>query len=347
MKNGNIKKGSVLWLYFALIVISIIIGIFAVIFFVAFLLYQNGYFPPEKVFAGGPLWLIVIFGLLISAGISVFVAKKIMKPIEELRCSLKQVAGGDFTVRLKSKTHLSYISEMNEDFNSMVKELDSTETLRTDFVANVSHEFKTPLSAIEGYATLLQNTKITEERRNEYIEKIISNTHALSTLTGNILKLSKLENQECVTDKEDFSLDEQIRLVILNLEAEWTAKNIELDIELQNTVYCGNERLLYLVWYNLIGNAIKFSRDNGKIEISLYADSTSVYVNIKDYGYGIDAEAQKHIFDKFYQADSTHSVEGNGLGLALAKRTVTLCNGEISVESKINEGSLFSVRLPI
>lgn len=347
MKTDDIKKGSLLWLYLALIVIAIIIGIFAILFFITIILFNNGYFPPEKDFIGGPLWFIVLFGLIISAGISVFVAKKIMKPIEELRYSLKQVANGDFTVRIDSKTRLTPISEMNADFNSMVKELSGIETLRTDFVANVSHEFKTPLSAIEGYATLLQNTKITEERRREYVEKIISNTHALSTLTGNILKLSKLENQDCVTDKVHYSLDEQLRLVMLNLESEWTVKNIELDIDLQNVVYYGNEGLLYLVWYNLISNAIKFSENSGKIEIRLIADDEKATVAIKDHGCGIGIEERKHIFDKFYQADGAHSSEGNGLGLALVKRIVTLCKGEISVISQKAKGSTFTVELPL
>lgn len=346
MKTDEIKKGSLLWLYLALIVIAIIIGIFTVVFFIAFLLYHNGYFPPEKGFIGGPIWLIFLFGLIISAGISLFVAKKIMKPIEELRYSLKQVANGDFSIRIDGKTRLAPISEMNADFNSMVKELSSIETLRTDFVANVSHEFKTPLSAVEGYATLLQNAKITEERRREYVEKIISNTRALSTLTGNILKLSKLENQDCITDKANFSLDEQLRLVLLNLESEWTTKNIELDIDLQNVVCYGNEGLLYLVWYNLISNAIKFSKNGGKIEIRLSTEKEKTVVKIKDYGCGIGVEEQKHIFDKFYQADSAHSGKGNGLGLALVKRIVTLCKGEVSITSQKEQGSTLIVKLP-
>lgn len=347
MKNVNGKKYSLLWLYLALIVIAIIIGIFAIIFFVAFLLYQNGRLPPEKGLLGGPLGVVIVFGLLISAGISVFVAKKIMKPIEELRRSLKKIANGDFSVRIDRKSKLAAINEMNEDFNAMVKELSGIETLRTDFITNVSHEFKTPLSAIEGYATLLQNTKITEDRRREYVEKIISNTHVLSTLTGNILKLSKLENQDGVTDKSNFSLDEQIRLVILNLESEWTAKNIELDINLQNVAYYGNEGLLYTVWHNLIGNAIKFSFDGGKIIISLVTDAENVIVKFKDYGCGIGEVERKRIFDKFYQVDDARSGDGNGLGLALAKKIVDLCGGDIFVESEINEGSLFTVILPL
>lgn len=346
MKNENVKKGS-LWLYLAFIVISIIIGIFAILFLVTFLLYKNGYLPPEKGFIGSPFWLIVLFGLIISTGISLFVAKKIIKPIENLRYSLKQVANGDFSVRINGKSKLSAITEMNADFNFMAKELSSIETLRTDFIANVSHEFKTPLAAIEGYATLLQNVKLAEERRKEYVEKIISNTHTLSSLTGNILKLSKLENQEYVKDKKLFNLDEQLRFVLLNLENEWSAKNIELDIDLQDTRYLGNESLLYFVWYNVIGNAIKFSYDNGKIEIRLTSDDKFVSVVVKDYGCGINEEAQKHIFDKFYQADGAHSGEGNGLGLALVKRIVVLCKGEISVQSKLSKGSVFTIRLPI
>ncbi len=347
-KAHAIKKGSLLWLYLALIVIATIIGILVVVFFVAFLLYQSGHsVTREKGIVGTPFFLILLFGLLISAGVSLFLAKNVMKPIEELRFSLKRVANGDFSVRLERRTRLEPIAEMNADFNSMVKELSGIETLRSDFVANVSHEFKTPLSAIEGYAMLLQNTKLTEERRREYTEKIIANTHALSTLTGNILKLSKLENQESVTDKRKFRLDEQLRLVLLNLESEWTAKNIELDIDLQDVVYYGNESWLYLVWYNLIGNAIKFSSKDGRIEVRLICDAEKATICVKDYGCGMDAEAQKHIFDKFYQADRTHSGEGNGLGLALVKRIVALCEGEIFEESQKGKGATFTVHLPV
>ena len=239
------------------------------------------------------------------------------------------------------------IREMYGDFNAMAKELAGVETLRSDFVSNVSHEFKTPLAAIEGYATLLQNKNLSSDKAREYLEKIISNAHKLSVLTGNILNLSKLENQNNVPNRKPFDLSEQIRKTILMLESAWEEKNISFDLSLPDIQYSGDAGMLFHVWYNLIGNAIKFSEKNSAIRIDLRTAENKVYVTIEDHGCGIDEKILPHIFEKFYQGDTSHSADGNGLGLALVKRIVILCGGEILVKSEKNKGSEFTVVLPV
>ena len=230
-------------------------------------------------------------------------------------------------------------------FNMMTKELKNTEVLQTDFVSNVSHEFKTPINAIEGYTTLLQGCDNLDETQQEYIEKILFNTNRLSTLVGNILLLSKIENQSIQTSRSKFRLDEQIRQSIVALEPAWEKKNIEFDVEMESIEYLGNESLFHHVWDNLIGNAIKFSPCGGLVVIRLEKDGKNILFVIEDNGPGLSEEAKKHLFDKFYQADSSHKQEGNGLGLALVKRILTIADGDIVAENKKDGGCRFSVHL--
>lgn len=239
------------------------------------------------------------------------------------------------------------ICEMYGDFNAMAQELAGVETLRSDFVSNVSHEFKTPLAAIEGYAALLQNKNLSSEKAQEYLGKIISNAHKLSVLTGNILHLSKLENQQNLLNTQQFGLAEQIRKTILMPESEWSAKNISFDLTLPDVQYCGDAGILFHVWYNLIGNAVKFSEQNGAVRIELRTAPDKISVMIEDHGCGIDEKTLPHIFEKFFQGDTSHSTEGNGLGLALVKRIVTLCRGEKLVRSEPGKGTAFTVILPV
>ena len=220
----------------------------------------------------------------------------------------------NFTVKLETGSKLSEIRKLYGDFNLMVKELAATEMLQMDFVSNVSHEFKTPISAIDGYATLLQgDSKLTEEQA-EYTDKIIYNVRRLSGLVSNILLLSRIENQAIPTKKEKFRLDEQIRQATLALEARWTEKEIDLAAELETVSYIGNETLLIHVWLNLIDNAVKFSPKGGSIWIRLTASEENILVSVRDHGCGIAETDLKRIFDKFYQTDTAHKEEGNGLG---------------------------------
>ncbi len=274
-----------------------------------------------------------------------FLSRIFFDPIKVLNEGMKKVADGDFSIRLSTKSSALEIQEMFAGFNMMAKELGSTEILQSDFVSNVSHEFKTPINAIEGYTTLLQGAENIDEVEKSYVEKILFNTRRLSTLVSNILLLSKIENQSIQTRAEIYSLDEQIRESIVGLEAEWEAKNVYLDVELENVKYSGNEAMMRHVWNNLIGNAVKFSPYGGTVRICLRNNEKEIIFTVEDEGPGLSNEEKKHIFDKFYQADTSHKEEGNGLGLALVKRILTIEEGEIASENIKDGGCRFTVTL--
>lgn len=266
-------------------------------------------------------------------------------PLKKIGNALDKISEGDFSVRLETKSTSKEIRELYSGFNMMAQELQSTETVQTDFVSNVSHELKTPISAIEGYSMLLQDSDGLSDEQKEYIDKIIFNTKRLSSLTGSILLLSKLENQSIITNKVKFDLDEQVRQSILAFESEWERKEIEFEIELDDTDYVGNEALLHHIWDNIINNAIKFTPVGSEIKISLQNLENSIIFKVSDEGPGISETDKEHIFDKIYQADSSHRQEGHGLGLALAKKIVSLEGGEISVENNADKGCTFTVIL--
>lgn len=274
-----------------------------------------------------------------------FILKRFLEPIKTLGEAMQKVADGDFSTRVETKSTSAEIQEIFSGFNIMTEELASTEILQTDFVSNVSHEFKTPINAIEGYTTLLQNTDNIDEIENEYIEKILFNAKRLSSLVSNILLLSKIENQSIQTNRVKFRLDEQIRETIVALEQRWTEKNIELNVELEETEYYGSEALTYYIWSNIIGNAVKFSPDCGTVKINLTKEHDNILFTVEDDGPGLSEEAKKHLFDKFYQGDSSHKQEGNGLGLALVKRIVTIIGGEVLAENTEDGGCRFTVIL--
>lgn len=286
-----------------------------------------------------------VFSLIVAVVATNFMSKAVFDPIEELREGMQKVADGDFGVRLESNSRSAEMQEVIAGFNMMAQELESTEILQTDFVSNVSHEFKTPINAIEGYTTLLQGCEALDEEQQEYVEKILFNTNRLSTLVSNILLLSKIENQSIQTHQEWYGLDEQIRESIVALERAWDEKNIEVDVELDDVEYYGNENMMYHVWINLIGNAIKFSPQGGVVKIRLRKTDDRVLFTVEDEGPGLSEEAQKHMFDKFYQEDSSHKQEGNGLGLALVKRILSVVEGSVTAENIEGGGCRFTVTL--
>ena len=300
--------------------------------------------------SAAPIPWIPLLGLMGSAAIFSFflallVSHCFFAPIHQLILALKEVAEGNFHVSLPEKNHLEDIGKMNQNFNRMVQELNSTELLQSDFIQNVSHEFKTPLAAIEGYASLLSSSPLADNQQ-EYACRILDSCRQLTSLTGNILLLSKLDNQKIVPEKQRFSLDEQLRQCILSMEPLWTRKNLLLDIEVQEIQYEGNESLLAQVWTNLLSNAVKFTPDSGSIHIRLCASMDNVLVSFADSGIGMTQDEQRRIFDKFYQADHSRSVQGNGLGLALVRRILCLCGGKIQVSSQPEKGTTFTVYLP-
>lgn len=286
-----------------------------------------------------------LFSLSVAMIAARLFSKLFFDPIKVLRDAMQKVADGDFNVRLETKSSSHEIQEVFAGFNMMTQELRATEILQTDFVSNVSHEFKTPINAIEGYTTLLQGCENLEEDQQEYVEKILFNTKRLSNLVGNILLLSKIENRSIQTHQTRFRLDEQIRQSIVALEPAWAQKEIEFDVDMDSVEYLGCENLLHHVWDNLIGNAIKFDPVGGIVRIRLSKNDDRLIFTVEDNGPGLSAESAKHIFDKFYQADSSHKEEGNGLGLALVKRILLIAGGEITAENVEGGGCRFTVTL--
>ncbi len=296
-----------------------------------------------------PLSIAFFCGLLclfLGYIVSYLLMNMIYKPLEQLSEASQRVAKGNYDVQLMYDGHIDEIDTTFENFNFMVQELNSVEIMRKDFIANVSHEFKTPLSSITGYVTLLQDPELSEEERTEYIQMAFFNINKLNDLTGNILQLSKLENQSTIEEPVTYRLDEQLREAIVLLEPKWNERQINLDLDLSETLYTGQQTLLFQVWTNLIGNAIKFSNPNGTVSVRIQKKGTDIEVIISDDGIGMSEETQAHIFEKFYQGDSSRKAQGNGLGLALCKKIVELSNGNIFVSSEPGKGSVFMVRLP-
>ncbi len=294
-----------------------------------------------------PVLVFALGSLLIGIVIALYVGKLIVRPVQNMGNAFDELSKGNFDVKVPEDERIMEIREMAQRFNAMTYDLSHIETLRSDFVANVSHEFKTPIASIEGYATLLQNRNLSDEKHDHYVNKILENSKRLTDMSGNILMLSKLENQETVPDKSEYRLDEQIRKCILTLESKWAEKNIDFDMDLPRITYYGSESLLEQVWLNIIDNAIKHSPHSASIKINITQSNETVDVSISDNGDGMSEEVIKHIFEKFYQGDTSRKSEGNGLGLALVKRIVDLCKGSIKVKSELGKGTEFTVKLPI
>lgn len=291
------------------------------------------------------VWAMVFSGT-IGVAVTNHMTKMLIDPIAKLRSAMREVADGDFKVEAKCESCIQDVQDIYDSFNSMVRELSTTETLQTDFISDVSHEFKTPINAIEGYASLLEGEPSPEEQR-AYVEKILFNTRRLSALTGNILLLSKLSNQSILPQKTQFRLDEQIRQAIVALEQKWSEKELGFEVELAETPFFGYESLLPHVWTNLIGNAVKFSPKSGEIRIKMMRTEGAVVFTIEDDGPGIVPGDEEHIFTKFYQSESSHGMEGNGLGLALVRQIVEMSGGSVDVQNLEVGGCRFTVRLPL
>ena len=292
------------------------------------------------------VWM-VLFSVVLGGGLSIIMSRFFLRPVTRMGRAMERVAAGDFTVRLDNPGALGEMRDSYAHFNTMTRALAATETLQSDFISNVSHEFKTPINAIEGYAMLMQDAGNDPALQREYADKILLSTRRLSELVNNILLLSKVDNQTMPLEKHPYRLDEQLRRAILLLERKWTQKQIEWDVDMDEATYTGNESLMLHVWVNLLDNAIKFDPVGGEIRLRLHCESTCIRITVSDNGPGIPKDQQSAIFERFYQADGSHKSEGNGLGLALARRIVRMCGGEISVSSEPGKGSCFTVELPI
>lgn len=302
--------------------------------------------PPRPELSAFLLQTLIIS--LILGGVTSYCFGRISsKPINKLINAINELADGNFDVRI-SLSNKRWFSSLCASFNRMAEELGSVEMLRSSFINDFSHEFKTPIVSIRGYAKLLQNAQLTEAQKEQYLSIIISESDRLSSLATNVLTLSKVENQKIVSESCSFNLAEQIRRCILLLEPKWSRKNIEFQLNLKDISFYGNEAMLSQVWLNLIDNAIKFSPENGRIEMYLFhtVKPFRIYFKIRDYGCGIAAESASHIFQKFYQEDSAHIIEGNGLGLTIAAKIIDLHNGKIQIGKQEEKGVSFEVFLP-
>ena len=270
-------------------------------------------------------------------------------PVKRITEAAEKITQGDFSVRIKPLSRLgtdNNFNEIIECFNKMAEELGSVETLRTDFIANVSHEMKTPLAVMQNYGTLLQTPNLSEEKRIEYAKGVTDGSRRLSDMMVNILKLNRLENQQIYPQALEFDLGEQLCQCLLQYENVWETADIEIDTDIAEDVTVkADAELLSLVWNNLFSNAFKFTKSGGTVSVTLTATEHHAIVKIKDTGCGMSPEVGAHIFEKFYQGDTSHSTQGNGLGLALVKRVIDILQGEISVESVVDQGTTFTVKI--
>ena len=284
----------------------------------------------------------VLLGTILAAAFS----RRLLQPLNKLIEATKAVSQGDFTVRVEESEKEGEIAELMRCFNQMCEELEGTELLRSDFINTFSHEFKTPLGSIRGFAKRLARSELSEAKRVEYAELILAQSDRLANMSSNILLLNKYEHQQMVADRVRYRLDEQLRRCILLLERQWTRKQIEFDVDLPEIQCLANEEMLEHVWTNILDNAVKFTGEGGRITVRAAERSDRIMVEIADTGPGMDGETLNHIFDKFYQHDPARSEAGNGLGLSLVRRIVELCAGDIQVESQVGRGTTFRVVLP-
>jgi len=272
-------------------------------------------------------------------------------PLRKLSRATKQVAEGDFSIYVEPQhtgDNYDYIDVMITDFNLMVQELGSIETLKNDFVANVSHEIKTPLAVIKNHIYLLKNNTLPEQIRKEYMDTIIKETDNLSSLVSNILRLNKLENQEIMLEATPYNLSRQLTDCILSFESLLNEKELKLTVTIEEqTIIPFDEVLLEIVWNNLLSNALKYTDTQGEITLTQITDDNNIIVTISDTGCGMDEDTLQHIFEKFYQGDTSHSKSGNGLGLALAMKIIDKLGGTLSVISEVDKGSTFTTVLPL
>lgn len=292
-----------------------------------------------------PLISLAFISLIVGTAASFFISSLFLNPFRKLIDAMNKMAQGDYSVRLDLNQN-EELRQISDSFNRMAKELSSTEILRSDFINSFSHEFKTPLLSIKGFASLLKKKQLDDKQREEYLDIIIDETNHLTELSTNVLNLTKLENTEILTHYDDVQLDEQIRKCILFLQPKWETKQISFDLDLSEIIIKADASLLKQVWINLLDNAIKFSYDHSTIHVMLIKTQENISVMIKDEGIGMTQDQLKHIFKKFYQADQSHYEGGNGLGLSVVKRIVELHHGSVHAESFPDQGSCFTVILP-
>ena len=347
MKKHDKVKFSLIIQFTWIIFISFLISMLIVLFATAIMRWAGIDFRAFNTI------LILVLGFAVSLILGTLFAvlffKRTVNLADDLKMALKRISKGDYSVRLEntSDNKDGILYDVIENFNKMVEELDSVTILRNDFISNFSHEFKTPIVSIKGYAELIKNGKnLTEEQKQEYLLVIIDESRRLSNLASSTLLMSKLDSQTSLTETSVFSVNEQLKQCVLVLDNEFKAKNLEVKIKLGKMRVDASVDMLQQVWINLLTNAIKYTPENGIIRITSTELEKEYIVSISDNGMGMNEETLKHIFDKYYQGDNSHSTSGNGLGLSIAKRIVELSGGKIEASSTEGKGTTFSVRLP-
>ena len=316
-----------------------------------FLFISDGSLNPSNVMELLPaiIAMVLLVGIVFAGSDSYRRYQTVERPVREIRAALDQLIGGDFTTRITISKEMSnehHFDEIANSINALAQELSSVETLRTDFIANVSHELKTPLAAIQHYSMMLQEPSLSEAERLEYAGVITDSSGRLTSLITNILKLNKLENQQIFPAVKKYNLSEQLCEALLQFEPVWEKKDIQIETDIADgIVILSDAELLSLCWNNLLSNAFKFTEQGGQVSVILTADDTFATIKIADTGCGMTPEIGAHIFEKFYQGDTSHATQGNGLGLALVKRVVDIMHGEIGVESVPGTGSIFTVTI--
>ena len=341
MKRYSLKNKSTLLVLLILAISALLAG------GVLFLLLILGIFPDWLLTS---IWfapILVLAASLIGSVLAAFVMRFYIPPLDKMVAATTRISEGDFSERVDEQTKVAELRMLIDSFNTMAKELQSIEIFRSDFINNFSHEFKTPIVSIRGFAKQLSDEALSEEEKKLYAEIIASESSRLATMSTNVLLLSKLEHQELIGDRKEYSLDEQIRKAILLLEKEWESKNIELDVDMEDITYCGNEDIMLNVWINLLNNAVKYTDVGGRITVRAVKKNGHAVISVSDTGIGMSDSVKNRIFDKFYQGESSHSESGNGLGLSLVKRIIELCHGSVKVISQEGSGSEFTVFLPL
>lgn len=337
----------------ALLTLNIFFIIFMLMALVSVLVYlgvDGGFLVQDgTVTLGGGLVIINTFSILVAVSMVIMIRRVLIQPIKEIMAAMGKVAGGDFDVRIDlddSTYRPREVREFARSFNKAAEELSGTEILRKDFINNFSHEFKTPIVSISGFADLLIEEDLPEEDRKEFLMIIRDESRRLAELATNILTLNRVESQTILRDKEMFRIDEQVRQSVLVTEQKWRDKELDFQVDLDETEYNGNPLLLKEVWLNILDNAAKFSPEGGVIGVTLQRKGDGIIAAITDQGPGMDEKTAAHIFEQFYQGDTSHKTQGNGLGLAMVHKIVKLHDGTINVDTKPGNGSCFTIMLP-
>lgn len=337
-------------LAFSLVALVFLVMVLSVISagILAFLLNRVGLIDLNEPNSFRGLYILLYISIFMGVVIAALLSRRSVKPIRNMMEATGKVAKGDFSAQATVKGSVVFeLDALAASFNKMVQELKGIETLRSDFVRNFSHEFKTPIVSISGFAKLLKQGNLSEEDKQEYLDNIIQESERLVELSTSILNLSKVENIEILSEKTVYRLDEQIRLAILMLEQKWSAKALQLDITLRDVTILANKNLLQQVWINLLDNAIKFTDSGGTLKIDLHLRGHEAIFRLEDNGCGMSEETMRRMFDKFYQGDPSRSMTGTGLGLTIVKRIIELCGGMIEVDSELGQGSVFTIKLPL